>query len=281
MRKINILPNMVTAFSLACGLFVIFKMNMIEPGSGYYEVVKGAILILFLAAAADFVDGALARLLRAESDFGMIFDSLADAISFCVAPAVLILKTLSVTPGTWHSIVISSSAMIYVFCGILRLARFNVHKAQSEDDLMAIIEQKKNFTGLPVPAAALTVISLNLLFLSPIAAYLPFRMEYVTTVISIAMVLAGYLMVSRLKFPSFKRLKLRIPSFNFVFFTVCFVLVFFYGLKYYFAAVLTAVSWSYVLLALILSSIRMIAGRKSKTLEDFEPEPEEEDPQED
>ncbi len=274
MRKINILPNMVTAFSLACGLFVIFKMNMLEPGSGYYEVVKGAILILFLAAAADFVDGALARMLRAESDFGVIFDSLADTISFCVAPAVLILKTLSEAPGTWHSIVISSAAMIYVFCGILRLARFHVHKAQSEDDMIAIIEQKKNFTGLPVPAAALAVISLNLLFLSPIAAYLPFRMEYVTIVISLAMILAGYLMVSRLKFPSLKRLRLRVPSFNFVFFTVCFVLVFFYGLKYYFAAVLTIVSWSYVLLALILSLIRMIAGRKSRTLEDFEPEPE-------
>ncbi len=274
MKKISILPNIITAFGLACGLFVIFKMNMLEPGMGYYKVVKGAISILFLAAFADLIDGALARLLKAESDFGLIFDSLADAISFGIAPAVLILKTLSWPPGTWNSFIISSAAMIYVFCGILRLARFNAQQLRNKDDLLAIAEQKKNFTGLPIPAASAAVLSLNLLFLSPIVAYLPYKLEQVTIIMSFAMIITGYLMVSRLKFLSLKMLRLKVPSFNFVFFSVCFSALFFYGLHHYFSAVFTLFAWGYVLLALILSCIRKIAGRKSKTLEDFEPDPE-------
>lgn len=80
-------------------------------------------------------------------------------------------------------------------------------------------------------------------------------------------------MVCRLKFPSLKMLHLRIPSFHLAFFTVLIAVFILYGILYFFAIILAVVSWSYVLLALILSVIRLIAGKKSKTLEDFEPEP--------
>ncbi|MFA5249875.1 MAG: CDP-diacylglycerol--serine O-phosphatidyltransferase [Parachlamydiales bacterium] len=273
MRRINVLPNLITAFGLACGLFVIFKMNMIEPGSGYYEVVKTSVLFLLLAGLADFVDGAIARILKAESDFGIMFDSLADTVSFGVAPAVLVLKTLSLEPGSWQSFMVSTAAMIFSLCGVLRLARFNAQKNKSQGNLVEESAQKQNFTGLPIPAGAAAVVSLNLLFLSPFVQVLNLKFEQVTIFLSAAMVLIGYLMVSRLKFPSLKRLRLRVPSFNLVFFTVLFAIIFFYGLKYYFAGVLAVLCWGYVLLALVLSLIRRIAGKKSKTLEDFEPEP--------
>ena len=95
MRKIYLIPNIITAFGLACGLFVIFKINMVEPGSGIYTVLNTSALLLLVAAFADLLDGAVARAFHAESEFGVMFDSLADAISFGVAPSVLLLKSLS------------------------------------------------------------------------------------------------------------------------------------------------------------------------------------------
>ena len=103
MKRVYLVPNIITAFSLACGLFVIFKINMLEPGSGDYEVVQTSAFLLLVAALADFVDGALARAIHAESEFGFVFDCLADAVSFGVAPSVLMLKTLSLEQGTFLS----------------------------------------------------------------------------------------------------------------------------------------------------------------------------------
>ena len=74
-------PQYITAFGLACGLFVIFKINMVEPGSGIYTVLNTSALLLLVAAFADLLDGAVARAFHAESEFGVMFDSLADAIS--------------------------------------------------------------------------------------------------------------------------------------------------------------------------------------------------------
>src|SRR5438270_194223 len=100
LKKISLLPNVITAFGLSCGLFVIFKMNMTPVGEATAQVLTATAGILLLAAFADLVDGAVARVIKAESEFGGIFDTLADAISFGVAPSIIILKSLSVAPGT-------------------------------------------------------------------------------------------------------------------------------------------------------------------------------------
>src|SRR5271169_4077659 len=129
MKRVYLVPNIVTAFGLACGLFVIFKINMLEPGSGDYEVVHTSALLLLVAAFADFLDGALARILHAESEFGAVFDTLSDSISFGVAPSVLLLKTLSLEQGTPLSFFAATGCMIYSLCMVLRLVRFNVKAA--------------------------------------------------------------------------------------------------------------------------------------------------------
>src|SRR5579883_1258770 len=100
MRRVNFLPNIITAFGLAIGLFVIFKTNMIAPGLSSYEILYISAFLILLAAFADVLDGAVARIIHAESEFGFMFDSLADAISFGVAPSVLFLKNLSLEQGT-------------------------------------------------------------------------------------------------------------------------------------------------------------------------------------
>jgi len=278
MRRVNLLPNIVTAFSLACGLFVIFKINMLEPGSGDYEVVLTSAVLLLVAAIADFMDGALARALRAESEFGFVFDSMADAVSFGVAPSVLLLKTLSLEQGTLLSFFAATGCMVYSLSGILRLVRFNVKGSEAKGNAELMAAQKKHFTGLPIPAAAAAAVSANLLLLFPqVLQWLDISPVSRTIALTIVMIVIGYLMVSRLKFPSLKVLHFKIPSFHLAFLTVVVAVLFLYGILYFFPIILAVIAWSYVGVALILSLIRLIAGKKSKTLEEFEPEPEEEE----
>ncbi len=275
MKRGYLVPNVVTAFALACGLFVIFKINMVEPGSGNYEVVQTSVLLLLIAGIADFVDGALARAIHAESEFGFVFDSLADAISFGVAPSVLMLKTLSLEQGTFLSFFAAAGAMVYSLCGVLRLVRFNVKTAEAKGNVELQAAQKKHFTGLPIPAAAAAAVSANLFFLSPLVRpWLDLSNDDRAIALTCVMIVVGYLMVCRLKFPSLKVLHFRIPSFHLAFLTVIMAIFVLYGILYFFALLLVLISWSYILIALILGLIRIVAGKKSKTLEDFEPDPE-------
>jgi CDP-diacylglycerol---serine O-phosphatidyltransferase len=276
MRRVYLIPNMITAFGLSCGLFVIFKINMIEPGMGNYHVLLIAAILILVAAFADLLDGAIARIIRAESEFGFIFDSLADAISFGVAPSVLLLKTLSLTPGSALSFFAMSGAMIYSICGVLRLVRFNVRTNAVKSDQAQKEENKKIFTGLPIPSAAMAAISLNLLFSSPyLEGFL--EGEKLRAIIMISsMFLLGYLMVSRWKFPSLKTLHFRVPSFHLVFATAIAAIFILYGLLHFLPILLFVISWGYIIVAFVLSIIRLIAGKKSKTLEEFEPEDEDE-----
>ncbi|OGN55856.1 MAG: CDP-diacylglycerol--serine O-phosphatidyltransferase [Chlamydiae bacterium RIFCSPHIGHO2_12_FULL_44_59] len=273
MKKV-IVPNLITAFGLACGLFVIFKVNMVEPGYGDYEVVKNSAILLLVAALADFIDGALARAIHAETEFGFVFDSLADAVSFGVAPSVLMLKTLFLEHGSFLSFFSATGAMVYSLCGVLRLVRFSVKTAQVKGDVRLQASQKQNFTGLPIPAAAVAAVSANLFFLSPIfGEWVELSNDHRSFLLSFVMVVLGYLMVCRLKFPSLKRLNFRIPSFHLIFLVVVVAIFILYGILYFFSEILALISWSYIALSLLLSLIRLIAGKKSKTLEDFEPEP--------
>lgn len=274
MKRVHLVPNLITAFGLACGLFVIFKINMVEPGSGDYEVVQTSALLLLVVALADFIDGALARAIHAESEFGSVFDSLADAISFGIAPSVLMLKTLTLEQGTLLSFISATGAMIYSLCGVLRLARFSVKSTEAKHNIELQAAQKKHFTGLPIPAAAAGAVSLNLFFLSPhLLRWVDVSNADRAIILFCGMVFLGYLMVSRLKFPSLKMLRLKVPSFPLAFLTVVLAVFILYGILYFFSLILAALSWTYIGVSLILSLIRLVAGRKSKTLEDFEPEP--------
>lgn len=274
LKKIGLLPNVITAFGLICGLFVIFKMNMTGVGEVNPQILNAVTGILLIAAFADLLDGAIARAMKAESYFGGLFDSLADAISFGVAPPVIILKSLSVVPGTKLSFLVTIAAIVFSLCGVLRLVRFNVHALEAKGDTDLAKAQKKHFTGLPIPAAAAAAISLNLfLFSEDFRYFVALSPISDVWILSIAMFLLGYCMISRLKFPSIKTLEIRVASFQTVFFTVLAAVLIFFGILHYFAFVFMAISWAYVFIAWTLAVIRMIAGRKSKTLEEFEPEP--------
>ena len=275
MKKVYLLPNVITAFGLSCGLFVIFKMTMTPVGEANLSILTATAGFLLLAAFADLLDGAVARAMKAESDFGGLFDSLADAITFGVGPSVIVLKSLSVPQGQL-SFFITTSAMVYTVCGVLRLVRFNVMNNKAKGDPAMTDANKKNFTGLPIPAAAAAVVSGNLFLVSD-EFNAVFSLSEMTRfwILFGIMIILGYLMISRWKFPSLKKLHVRVASFRVVFITVIIAALIFYGILHHFPVVFFIISWLYLVIALVLSLIRKITGRNSKTLEDFEPDPEE------
>lgn len=275
MRKVYLIPNAITAFGLVCGLFVIFKTALVDPSRDLFSVMQASVILLLIAAIADLADGAVARLIHAESEFGVQFDSLADAVTFGIAPPLLVLRSFTNVPlGKFINFVVIIASMIYSLCGVLRLVRYNVqslsHKKETKD--------KKHFTGLPIPAAAALIVSASLVPLSELGKeYLPISAVTRAIGLSVILIVIGYFMVSRWKFPSVKALHFRVPSFYLVFAVGVFAVILLYGILDYFSIALFLASWFYLIGSLVLSIIRLFAGRHSKTLIDFEPEEEERD----
>lgn len=275
MKKVFLIPNVITAFALTCGLFVIFKTSVADPERDLFSLLQASAILLLIASLADLADGAVARLMKAESDFGVQFDSLSDAINFGVAPSLLILKSLTgggVYPGKMETFFVIVATIIYSLCGVLRLVRYNLSKGKPEQG----VDAKKHFTGLPIPAASSAAISAALLLVSPVALeYFPFTVNTRAIILTCVLLILGYFMVSRWKFPSSKALHFRVPSFYLVFATGVFAVLVLYGILDYFTEVYFAVSWLYLLIAWTLSIIRVLAGKRSKTLADFEPDKDE------
>jgi CDP-diacylglycerol--serine O-phosphatidyltransferase len=260
-KQVNLVPNFITAFSLACGLFVIFKgvhtHHVVTP----YQLMHAAMVLLIIAAIADFLDGAIARAIKAESEFGFTFDTLSDAVTFAVAPSVMALKIASgIEPeGHWFFICLAS-CMIFSICGVLRLVRFNVISNKSKGNSQEEFALKKNFIGLPTPASALTFASLVLFLTSDYADAIPDKIK-LSLIASFALLL-GYLMVSRSKFPSLKSLHVKVPTFDLIFLSVVIAVVILYGILYYLPIVLLALMISYVLFGMILTIVRFFSPKK-------------------
>lgn len=272
MKRTLILPNIVTAFSLSCGLFVIFKMSMIPSGTVTYQNIMVAVAILLVAAFLDLLDGALARAMKVESEFGGVFDSLSDSVSFGVAPSVVILKTLSVDPSTMLYFFLTMGGMIYSISGVLRLVRFTVTKNEEKSK-----EEKANFTGLPIPAAAAIALATTLFLHSPEAEFFHQFTDHDRAIVAtIVFFILGYFMISRWKFPSLKTVRLRVGSFPMVLLTAFAAALILITAVHNFATLFFAASWGYLIVAWLLSLVRIISGRRLKSLEDFEPDSDEE-----
>ena len=142
-RGVYLLPNLVTTGGLFAGFY-----SVISTFAGHYEL---AAVMILVAHAFDGLDGRIARLTRTASRFGVEYDSLSDLVAFGVAPGILVYKWALEPWGTWGWL----AASLYVTCGALRLARFNVQVESVE---------KRAFVGLPIPAAADMIVATVLLF---------------------------------------------------------------------------------------------------------------------
>jgi CDP-diacylglycerol--serine O-phosphatidyltransferase len=160
--KIYLLPNLMTAGNLFCGFTATLKilegalLQASNPDAAS-DLFHTAIWCILGAFVFDFLDGRLARLGGHESSFGREFDSLADIVSFGLAPALMVYRVvLQEFPRACWII-----AFVYLACGALRLARFNSAAAAKHDGP----NHQNTFTGFPIPAAAGLIASITLFLL--------------------------------------------------------------------------------------------------------------------
>ena len=193
--KIYLLPNLFTAGNLACGFFALTWMFKYQPGEGFSDIYT-AIYLILAAFAFDFFDGRVARVTRQQSPFGREFDSLADIVSFGVAPAFLVYQiVLHEFPRTGWVV-----AAIYLVCGGIRLARFNILATLGEKE-----KTHNDFVGLPIPSAAALVVSVTLFIMSLQAhekTLGPWRFA-----LPVLMLLLSWVMISTVRYPTFKNVE--------------------------------------------------------------------------
>ncbi|MEO0454293.1 MAG: CDP-diacylglycerol--serine O-phosphatidyltransferase [Verrucomicrobiota bacterium] len=201
-KAVYLLPNLMTAGNLFCGFMAIlqiFEGTMTRRyGEGEWWVHFELSLLLIIGAfVCDILDGRLARLGGQESPFGREFDSLADIVSFGMAPALLLFQiVLYEMPNRIGWLI----AFIYLACGALRLARFNTLQAIEGS------HATKSFTGFPIPAAAGLIASITLLLLKIYEADPDRSIGVWKFVLAGLMIFLSFMMFSKVEYPSFKNL---------------------------------------------------------------------------
>jgi len=179
--KVPFLPNFITSMSLFCGFYsIMFSLK----GEFYWASV-----LILVAGFIDGLDGRVARMTGTTSEFGKQYDSLSDVIAFGVAPALMVYLWQLNAFGRLGFI----AAFLYVACGALRLARFNIDTSGS----------LTHFTGLPIPVAAAGVTCTYLFTheLERMAGPMP---AFVSVAVLFGVYVLSFLMVSSIPYPSFK-----------------------------------------------------------------------------
>src|SRR5450432_4020173 len=200
--KIYFLPNLLTAGNLFCGFVALTKIVEADPTSlEYFGQIKLALAYILLACIFDLFDGRVARMGGVESPFGREFDSLADLISFGVAPAFLVQRVVLADVLPDYRQISWFIASIYLLCGAFRLARFNCLAAMSGSST------NKDFLGFPIPSAAGLVASLTLLIIH--FNEREKSLGHWNYFIAAVLVFLSAMMVSTVRYPSFKSLGLR------------------------------------------------------------------------
>ncbi len=182
-RGVYLLPNLFTTGALFCGFYAV--VSGMDGNFGHAAVA------IFLAMLLDGMDGRVARMTNTQSAFGEQYDSLADMVSFGVAPALVMFSWVLHDLGRWGW----AAAFIYTACAALRLARFNTQ--------IGVVD-KKYFIGLASPMAA-AVIAATVLTLSN---YQP-ETTFAKAGLALLTALVGLLMVSNFRYTSFKSVDFR------------------------------------------------------------------------
>lgn len=198
---------MITLASVFCGFNAIVLVSSSAPGQE--EFYRAAVLLLF-AMLFDLLDGRVARMTRTQSAFGLQIDSLADIISFGVAPALLVYRWVLHRQGTLGLF----AAFLFVACAAVRLARFNV---LSSSDSGAPVKPGRYIIGLPTPPASGVLISL---VVANHAVGGALGHERYTTLLLIVTVVVSLFMVSTIRFRSFKDIKADVTTGLLVAFTI-------------------------------------------------------------
>jgi CDP-diacylglycerol---serine O-phosphatidyltransferase len=206
-KTLFVLPNLITLASIFCGFNAI---RVIARDAPTPEDFSSAAMLLIFAMLFDLLDGRVARMTKTQSAFGLQIDSLADVISFGVAPALLVYKWVLHR----HPIAGLLTAFLFVACGAIRLARFNILSSGAGS---APHRPGRYIVGLPIPPSAGVLISLVVANNAMDGALDDDR--YTLLLFGVT-VLVSLLMVSTVKFRSFKDLKLNTGTVLFVLFVI-------------------------------------------------------------
>lgn len=193
-KTLFVLPNLITLAAIFCGFNAI--RICAKPEAGLEDFNRAAVLLIF-AMLFDLLDGRVARMTRTQSAFGLQIDSLADVVSFGVAPALLMYQWVLHRDPFFGLMV----AFLFVAGGAIRLARFNV---LTSGDGGAPVKPGKYIVGLPTPAAAGILISLVVANTAAGGALGAPQYTWIMFAVTVGLSL---LMVSNVKFRSFKDLK--------------------------------------------------------------------------
>ena len=224
---IYLLPNSLTAGNLLFGFMAI--LSCIQASNSTNESVVSnhftqAVWFIFFSVVCDAFDGRLARMGGRESLFGKEFDSIADVISFGLAPALMMIFLILKPTEKYESILQISwlIGFIYLLCAAVRLSRFNVLTNPVLPPAKRL-KETKDFLGLPVPAAAGMVASLVL-------TYISFDVQGFELVMPVFMLAVALLMISNIPYPSFKEVdwqtNTRFRTFIFIIFSFCVAFMF-------------------------------------------------------
>ncbi len=209
-KSLFLLPNMITLSSIFCGFDSIRVSAQATGPDDYY---LAALLIVF-AMFFDILDGRVARATKTQSAFGLQIDSIADVVSFGAAPAMLVyqwtLRRLDTGPVPLGLI----ASFLFLACGAVRLARFNV---LSMGEQGKPTKPSKYIVGLPIPGAAGILVSI--IVANQAVAGVIGKPEYVWPIFAVTLALGG-LMVSTIRFRSFKDVKINVRTVLLVLFAV-------------------------------------------------------------
>ena len=198
--KIYLLPNLMTAGNLVCGFVAIVSIIKAIDLGGIEELEASrayfvqAIWFILAGCLFDVLDGRVARLGGQESPFGQEFDSIADIVSFGVAPALLVMSVILNAYDDRFSILVAS---VFLVCGGMRLARFNCIATHGGGSATY-------FKGFPIPAAAGLISSVTLFVLWMAAGERD--LSRLRIIFLILMLFLSFLMISSIPYPSFKKL---------------------------------------------------------------------------
>jgi len=214
-KGLFLLPAAFTTANVAMGfLCVLYSLRAfqllptdIQTSTAYFDF---AAKLIGFAILFDMLDGRVARMTKTTTEIGVQLDSLADVLTFGIAPIVLAycwaIGSVFYEENELYGLGVFALFM-YLMCGIFRLARFNLQASRPRVIASGVTKvDKKNFVGLPIPVAAGLLASIVHFKPRPLAAYEPSTASFWTLLIVALLVALGLLMVSRLKYTSFKSL---------------------------------------------------------------------------
>jgi CDP-diacylglycerol--serine O-phosphatidyltransferase len=220
-KGVFVLPSLLTTANIFCGFYSVMEslagvrwLSLGDVGAATEHFDRAAINIGF-SWLFDFLDGRVARLTGATSEFGIELDSIADVLSFGIAPALLVYTWGYGQYSHLHKVGWAAS-FLYLICGALRLARFNVQARQPKPNLPPKNPKidKKSFVGMPIPAGAGLIAAVVHFAPTPMAYKPAHRIpalgpvvidgQVYAVVLLVLVACLGFLMVSTIRYSSFK-----------------------------------------------------------------------------